>query len=76
MTTAENLPDAMTRPAATVSIAGVLWPTYKVVALLIGVVIFAVVGMVTMSVAPAILIASGAATIAWIGLGLRGFTHR
>jgi hypothetical protein len=53
-----------------VRIAGVPWPVYKLVALAIGVLVFVVVGAATMSAAPAVLAAAGAATVAWVALGL------
>ena len=54
-----------------VQIAGVPWPRYKLVALALGLVVFAVVGVVTMNVAPAVLLAAGAATTVWLVFGLR-----
>ena len=74
MTTAEHFRDAATRPASTVSIAGVAWPTYKVVSLLVGLLVFAVVGGATLSASPAVLGGAAAATLTWIGLGL--IAHR
>lgn len=63
MTTAEHLADAVNRPASTVSIAGVAWPTYKVVALLVGLLVFMVVAAVTASAGPAVLSAAGASVL-------------
>ena len=70
MTTVDHLRQAVSQPAATVSIAGVPWPTYKVVALLVGLIVFLVVGVVTATVAPAVLSGAGVATLAWITLGV------
>ncbi|QFS91774.1 hypothetical protein FIV07_13500 [Mycobacterium sp. THAF192] len=69
MTTVHHLRDVVTRPASTVSIAGVPWPTFKVAALLVGLIVFLVVGVITAAVAPAVLSGAGAATLAWVTLG-------
>ncbi|MBX7432887.1 hypothetical protein JDV09_12325 [Mycobacterium sp. Y57] len=61
-------------PSATVSIAGVAWPTYKVIALLVGLLVFGVVAVATMSAGPAVLAGTGVATLAWIAL--RVLPHR
>ena len=70
MTTVHYLRDAVTRPASTVSVAGVPWPTYKVVALLLGLLGFAVVAVVTTAAAAAVLSGAGIAAIVWIVLGV------
>lgn len=54
-----------------VQIAGVAWPRYKLVALVLGFMVFAVVGIVTMSVASAVLLGAATATVVWLALGLR-----
>ncbi|MDT5340182.1 MAG: hypothetical protein QOD90_5687 [Mycobacterium sp.] len=59
----------MTTPTE-VHIAGVPWPAYKVIALAIGALVAVVVGLTTMSAAPAVLSAAAAAVIVWLGLGL------
>jgi hypothetical protein len=69
MTTVDHLRQAVTQPAATVSIAGVPWPTYKVMALLVGLIVFLVVAVVTATVAPAVLSGAGVASLVWIALG-------
>ncbi len=51
-----------------VSIAGVAWPVYKLLALAIGVVVLAVVALVTGSAAPAVLAAAAAAPAVWLAL--------
>lgn len=77
MTTAGQFREAVTRPASTVSIAGVAWPTYKLVALLVGLLVFAIIALVTASAAPAVLGGAGAGTLTWLlGLGIAGSTHR
>lgn len=57
-----------------VLIAGVPWPRYKVVALVVGAVVLVAVGVVTASAAPAVLTAAASATAVW--LGLRGAALR
>jgi hypothetical protein len=69
MTTAEQFRDAVSRPGSTVSIAGVPWPAYKVVSLLIGLLVFVVVGLVTATAAPAVLTATAVSVLAWVTLG-------
>ncbi|WP_179474949.1 hypothetical protein [Mycolicibacterium vinylchloridicum] len=54
-----------------VQIAGVPWPLYKLVALVLGLVVFGVVGLVTANAAPAVLVAAGTSTVIWLAFGLR-----
>ncbi|WP_283608435.1 hypothetical protein [Mycolicibacterium poriferae] len=70
MTTVHHLRDVVTRPASTVSIAGVPWPTFKVVALVLGLLVFAVVAVATASAAPAVLSGAGVAAVVWIVCGV------
>jgi hypothetical protein len=51
-----------------VLIAGVPWPVYKLVALMVGVIVLVGVGVVTASTAAAVLTAAAAATAVWLGL--------
>jgi hypothetical protein len=51
-----------------VLIAGVPWPVYKLVALIVGVVVLIAVGVVTTSAGTAVLAAAAAATAAWLGM--------
>jgi hypothetical protein len=51
-----------------VLIAGVPWPVYKLVALVVGVVVLVTVGVVTTNAGPAVLTAAAAATAVWLGL--------
>lgn len=67
MTTAEHARDVSAPRAATVSIAGVPWPLYKVVALIVGFVTFALVALVVSAAAPAVLTAAGVTTVVWVG---------
>lgn len=72
MTTAERVRDLSAPRAATVSIAGVPWPLYKVVALIVGLVTFVVVGFATAAAAPAVLTGAGVAAVAWVAGSLLG----
>ncbi|WP_193047482.1 hypothetical protein [Mycolicibacterium baixiangningiae] len=70
MTTAGNFRSTVARAACDVSVAGVPWPAYKVIALIVGIAAFMVVGALTMSAAPAVLSAAGAATVSWLGFSV------
>jgi hypothetical protein len=61
--------DKMTTPTE-VRIAGVPWPAYKLAALAVGVIVLVLVGLATTSLGPAVVAASAAATVVWLGLGL------
>lgn len=69
MTTANEFRSTATRSDSVVLVAGVPWPMYKLVALAVGILVLAVVGIVTMSAAPAVLTAAGVATLTWVTLG-------
>lgn len=69
MTAAGNFRDATSLAEREISIAGVPWPAYKLIALAVGAIVLVVVGVVTMSSAPAVLSAAAAATLVWLGLG-------
>lgn len=72
MTTAEQFRTAITHPRdRAVLIAGVPWPAYKVVALILGLVVFGIVSVATPSAGPALLTAAAATTVVWIALGVR-----
>ena len=74
MTTAEQFRAAVAHPTShEVSIAGVPWPAYKVVALFIGLLVLSLVAVLTTSAAAAVLTAAAATTTAWIGFG---YAHR
>jgi hypothetical protein len=68
MTTAEQF-RAIIAPKADVSIAGVPWPRHKVVALIVGFTVALLVGLLTMSAAPAVLAGAATGTLAWLALG-------
>lgn len=72
MTTAEHFREAVTHPASTVSVAGVPWPAYKVLALLVGLLVFAVVMVATTTAATAVLSGAGVGALVWLVLGLAG----
>lgn len=57
-------------PSTEIRIAGVPWPAYKLIALAVGTLVLAVVGIVTMSAGPAVLSGGAAALTVWLGLGL------
>jgi hypothetical protein len=66
MTTVEHLRASVSRAACDVPVAGVPWPAYKLYALAVGAVVLLAVGVVTMSAAPAVLSAAGAALVVWV----------
>jgi hypothetical protein len=49
-----------------VSIAGVAWPVYKLLALAIGFLVLVIVGVATSSAAPSVLAAAAAGTVVWL----------
>lgn len=69
MTTAGNFHSVTSRGDHQVDIAGVPWPTYKLIALAVGALVLVVVGVATMNAAPAVLSAAAAAIVVWLGLG-------
>ena len=52
-----------------VSIAGVAWPVYKLLALAIGFLVLVIVAVATSSAAPSVLAAALAGTLVWLTLG-------
>lgn len=58
----------MTTPTE-VRIAGVPWPLYKLIALAVGMLVFAVVG-VAAGIGPAVVAASAAGTVVWLALSI------
>jgi hypothetical protein len=52
-----------------VTIAGVPWPVYKLLALAIGFLVLVIVAVATGSAAPAVLAAAASGTVVWLGLG-------
>jgi len=57
----------MTTPTE-VRIAGVPWPTYKLAALAVGVLVLILVSLVATTAGPPVLAASLATTVVWVGL--------
>jgi hypothetical protein len=55
----------MTTPTE-ISVAGVPWPTHKVIALIVGALVLVVVGLFTASLGPAVLTAAAVATLIWL----------
>lgn len=72
VTTAQEFGDAVTRAPGTVSIAGVPWPTYKVVALMLGLIVFAVIALTTSTAATAVLSGATVAAIVWLTAAVLG----
>jgi hypothetical protein len=70
MTTAENVRATVARADAEIRIAGVPWPAYKLAALAVGVLVLLVVGVATLSPAPAVLAGAAAATVVWLAAGV------
>ena len=52
-----------------VSIAGVPWPVYKLLSLVIGFLVLIIVAVATTSAAPSVLAAAAAGTVVWLALG-------
>ena len=69
MTTAEHFRSLSAAGSSEVMIAGVAWPLYKVIALVVGFLVLAIVGVVTFAAAPAVLSGAAAGTAVWIVLG-------
>ena len=52
-----------------ISIAGVPWPVYKLLALAIGFMVLVIVAIATSSAAPSVLAGAAAGTLVWLSLG-------
>ncbi|MCG5433529.1 hypothetical protein LV457_14710 [Mycobacterium sp. MYCO198283] len=70
MTTVEQLRSHVTRLTCDVTVAGVPWPAYKVMALVVGFVVAAIVGVVAGTAATAVLTGTAAAVVTGAGLHL------
>jgi hypothetical protein len=68
VTTAEHI-RALGSPNPEMTIAGVPWPRYKVVALLVGLFVAGIVGLVMMTAAPAVLAGAAVGTAIWLVYG-------
>ncbi|WP_395311849.1 hypothetical protein V4U86_14340 [Mycobacterium sp. AMU20-3851] len=53
-----------------INIAGVPWPMYKVVALILGALVLVAVGVLAANLGPAVLTAAAAATAVWLAGGM------
>lgn len=53
-----------------VLIADVPWPVYKLIALAAAALVLVVVGLLTMSLGPAVVAAAATGTVIWLALGL------
>jgi len=69
MTSVEQWRSALASTESQVQIAGVPWPAYKVIALIVGILVLFIVGIVTASAAPAVLSGAASTTVLWILLG-------
>lgn len=70
MTMAGNFRSTVARAACDVSVAGVPWPAYKVIALIVGFLVFVLAGVATMTAATAVLSGAAAATVSWVAFGI------
>lgn len=66
MTMAGNFRATATRASDDVSVAGVPWPLYKVIALVLGAVVAVVVGVATATAATAVLAGAAVGTVTWL----------
>lgn len=76
MTTAGSFRSVTSRADRQVDIAGVPWPTYKLIALAIGVLVLVGVGVATTSAAPAVLSAAAVTMVVWLGLSRASSRYR
>lgn len=66
MTAAGNFRTVAARATCDVRVAGVPWPAYKLLALLLGAVVALVVGVTTTTAATAVLAGAAAGTATWL----------
>nr|WP_090277974.1 hypothetical protein [Mycolicibacterium komanii]CRL73315.1 hypothetical protein CPGR_03182 [Mycolicibacterium komanii] len=66
MTTAGNFRTAAARVTCDVPVAGVPWPAYKLIALVLGVVVALAVGMATATAATAVLAGAAVGAVTWV----------
>lgn len=77
MTAAGNFRLTGSRTMREVSVAGVPWPAYKLIALAVGALALLLVGAVTMTASAAVLSGAAATTVTWLVLGTASRTpHR
>ncbi|OBG14896.1 hypothetical protein A5765_09790 [Mycolicibacterium celeriflavum] len=66
MTTAGDFRSTAARAASEVSVAGVPWPAYKLIALVLGAVVALLVGVATATAATAVLAGAAVGTLTWL----------
>lgn len=66
MTAAGNFRATASRAACDVSVAGVPWPAYKLIALVVGVVVALVVGVASAAASAAVLAGAAVGTVTWL----------
>ncbi|WP_199179536.1 hypothetical protein [Mycolicibacterium goodii] len=69
MTAAGNFRLTASRTEREISVAGVPWPAYKLIALAVAALVLLLVAAVTMTASTAVLSAAGAGTVTWLVLG-------
>jgi hypothetical protein len=69
MTTADHIRSIASSNTAEVTIAGVPWPRYKVIALVMGLVVTLLVGIAVMNPAPAVVAGTAVGTLVWLAFG-------
>lgn len=74
MTAAGNFRFGASRTEREISVAGVAWPAYKLIALAVGALVLLLVGAVTMTESTAVLSAAAATTVIWLALGMSSRT--
>lgn len=76
MTTVEQMRSTIASTGSPIRIAGVPWPVYKVVALVISLIVLVAVGIATASAASAVLTAAATGALVWVGLGLASHSNK
>jgi hypothetical protein len=69
MTTAGNFRTAAARATCDVRVAGVPWPAYKLIALVLGGVVAVVVGVATAATGTAVLAGAAVGAVVWVVFG-------
>lgn len=75
VTSVEHWRSALESDDSQVRIAGVPWPTYKLVALAIGFAVLVIVGITTATASTAVLSGAAITTVLWIVLGWTTQSH-
>ncbi|KUI02094.1 hypothetical protein [Mycobacterium sp. IS-3022] len=66
MTTAGDFRSTAARAGSEVNVAGVPWPAYKLIALVLGAAVALVVGVATTTAATAVLAGAAVGTVTWL----------